>query len=380
MLRRPDLREPPRGWPRKFPSRLHDDAVAARLGLWLGVGFVVCFVTGLVSHAIQQPPAWFLWPTRPVTLYRLTQGVHVFTGLACVPLLLAKLWAVYPSLWTWPPVRSILHGLERAALLPLVAGSLFQLFTGLVNIAYWYPFAFFFPRAHYWTAWVTIGALLVHVVAKWARIRSGLTAPEPTAEPGEVSRRAFLTSVGVATGLVVATTVGSAVRPLRSLALLAPRRPDIGPQGLPVNKSAIAARVVDRASDPAYRLRVEGPVPLSLSYADLRALPQHVAALPIACVEGWSADATWTGVRVRDLLARAGIPADAQVRVESLQPHGVYRTSLLLPHQWRDPLCLLALHLHGAPLHLDHGYPCRLVAPNRPGVMNTKWVGRLVPL
>jgi DMSO/TMAO reductase YedYZ molybdopterin-dependent catalytic subunit len=374
------LTAPPPGWPRRFPSRLHDEAVAARLGLWLGVGFLVCFATGLVSHAVQHPAWWFTWPTRPVNLYRLTQGAHVLTGLACIPLLLAKLWVVYPSFWAWPPARSVLHGLERAALLPLVAGSLFQLFTGLANIAYWYPFAFFFPRAHYWTAWVTIGALLVHVAAKWARIRSGLAAPEPVAEPGELSRRGFLASVGVAIGLVVATTVGSTVRPLRSLALLAPRRPDIGPQGLPVNKSAVAARVVDRALDPAYRLHVDGPDALSMSYADLGALPQHTAALPIACVEGWSADATWTGVRVRDLLARAGVPRDAQVRVESLQPRGVYRTSLLLPHQWRDPLCLLALRLDDATLHVDHGFPCRLIAPNRPGVMNTKWVGRLVAL
>ncbi|WP_148668402.1 molybdopterin-dependent oxidoreductase, partial [Streptomyces sp. WAC05950] len=26
---------------------------------------------------------------------------------------------------------------------------------------------------------------------------------------------------------------------------------------------------------------------------------------------------------------------------------------------------------------LDHGYPARIIAPNRPGVLQTKWVGRL---
>jgi DMSO/TMAO reductase YedYZ molybdopterin-dependent catalytic subunit len=52
---------------------------------------------------------------------------------------------------------------------------------------------------------------------------------------------------------------------------------------------------------------------------------------------------------------------------------------LLLPHV-RDPLTLLALQLDGEPLHPDHGYPLRLIAPNRPGVLQTKWVTRLVVL
>jgi DMSO/TMAO reductase YedYZ molybdopterin-dependent catalytic subunit len=46
------------------------------------------------------------------------------------------------------------------------------------------------------------------------------------------------------------------------------------------------------------------------------------------------------------------------------------------PHA-RDELTLIALRLHGEPLHLDHGYPCRLIAPNRPGVLQTKWLGRI---
>jgi DMSO/TMAO reductase YedYZ molybdopterin-dependent catalytic subunit len=39
---------------------------------------------------------------------------------------------------------------------------------------------------------------------------------------------------------------------------------------------------------------------------------------------------------------------------------------------------LLALEVEGEVLHLDHGYPARLIGPNRPGVMQTKWVTRLV--
>jgi DMSO/TMAO reductase YedYZ molybdopterin-dependent catalytic subunit len=38
-----------------------------------------------------------------------------------------------------------------------------------------------------------------------------------------------------------------------------------------------------------------------------------------------------------------------------------------------DPRTLLALDLAGEPLSLDHGFPCRVIAPNRPGVLQTKW-------
>ena len=58
-------------------TTLRGTAVTARVGLWLGVAVAVCFVTGLISHFIQHPQPWFLWPTRPVWLYRVTQGLHV---------------------------------------------------------------------------------------------------------------------------------------------------------------------------------------------------------------------------------------------------------------------------------------------------------------
>lgn len=83
----------------RFTSRLHDERVGAWLGIWLGISFTSAFVTGLISHVMQQPADWMLWPSRPVNLYRITQGVHVIGGLATIPLLLAKLWTVYPKLW-----------------------------------------------------------------------------------------------------------------------------------------------------------------------------------------------------------------------------------------------------------------------------------------
>src|SRR5262245_54139302 len=95
-----------------FRRPAHSPAVSARVGLWLGVAFGVCMLTGLLSHGIQHPPGWFEWPTRPVSLYRITQGLHVLSGVAAIPLLLAKLWSVYPKLFARPVVRSPWHAIE----------------------------------------------------------------------------------------------------------------------------------------------------------------------------------------------------------------------------------------------------------------------------
>ncbi len=86
----------------------------------------------------------------------------------------------------------------------------------------------------------------------------------------------------------------------------------------------------------------------------------------------------WTGVRLRDLLDLVGAPAGTTVRVQSLQPRGPFRTSEVRGNLADDPMTLVALQLDGEPLSIDHGHPCRLIAPNRPGVLQTKWLGRIV--
>jgi DMSO/TMAO reductase YedYZ molybdopterin-dependent catalytic subunit len=375
-MRRPLTRPRPQ-------SELHEVRSAAWLGLGLGITFGTCFLTGLWSHLAQDPPAWFTYPSRPAGLYRVTQGVHVASGMAAIPLLLAKLWVVHPHFFEWPPARSVLHAVERLALVPLVGGGLFQLLSGTFNVARWYPWSFFFPRAHFWVAWITIGALAIHVGAKAAATRDavGRRRQAPESQGGlATDRRAFLGGVAATSvGLVVATA-GGTVTALSPVSVLAQRRPGVGPQGFPVNKSAAAAGVTDLARDPTFRLVIEGAVDprLELSLDDLRALPQREARLPIACVEGWSASARWRGVSVRDLLALAGAAVDAEVTVESLQPSGRYRTAYINGDQAADGATLLALDLDGAPLHIDHGYPVRLIGPNRPGVLQTKWVSKLV--
>jgi DMSO/TMAO reductase YedYZ molybdopterin-dependent catalytic subunit len=361
-----------------FRSEVRSDRVSAVLGVALGACFLVCFATGLYSHALQEPPGWFTPFARPAGLYRFTQGLHVVTGVATVPLLLAKLWAVYPKLFEWPPFTSIGHAVERLMLLPLVGGALFLVLSGVNNVNISYPYPFSFRPAHYAAAWITVGALVVHVAATIRVTRRGLRRDTTATSVDTRARRDFLAGALGTGALVALFTVGQTYRPLRRLALLAPRRPDAGPQGFPVNRTA-ASVGLDHVDAGAYRLTVVASrgETTTYTYDELRALPQHEATLPIACVEGWSASRRWRGVRVRDLLDAAGAHDAVRVQVVSMQQNPLYRRSELTRGVARDPDTLLALEVDGAPLHPDHGFPCRLIAPNRPGVEQTKWVERI---
>lgn len=352
-----------------FRGAAHHEKVTARLGLWLGIAFLLCFATGLLSHAIQKPPSWFVWPAEPVNLYRITQGVHVLSGIAAIPLLLAKLWSVFPKLFTRPVIRSLPHALERLSILVLSGAAFFELTTGLFNATQNYPWGFYFLAAHYAVAWLAAGSVLLHVAIKLPAIRRGLArlSPEP-----DLSRRTFLRTTYLTAGVAVIATAGATVPLLRDVSPLS-WRSDRGPQSLPVNRTARAAGVT---RDPAWQLEItSSDNTVRLSLADLEALPQRTADLPIACVEGWSQNATWTGIPIADLMRLAGTNPNHAIRVSSLEHKGAYRTSVLPATHTHGTL--LALHLNGERLDLDHGYPCRIIAPNRPGVLQTKWVNRL---
>ncbi|MGW4913472.1 molybdopterin-dependent oxidoreductase [Streptomyces sp. NPDC004270] len=380
------------------------------LGLVLLVGITVLFVTGLVSYAAYNPNLapvndqtpdkgilgfyLFSWPTNPYWLYRLTQGLHVTLGVTLIPVLLAKLWSVVPKLFTLPPARSLAHALERISLLLLVGGGLFEFTTGVLNVQLDYVFPGSFYPLHFYGAWVFFAAFLAHAALKTPtalravrqrrRDEAELAAPRP--DTATVSRRGALWFVGGASLLLLVTTAGQSIGgALRRTALLAPHGgadPGSGPDGFQINKTAAYAGIDARATGgEAWRLVVTGRDgrTVRLSRTELLRLPLHSAALPIACVEGWStSDQWWRGVRLRDLAALVGYDGDPpDVLVESLQLHGAFRRAALRANQVADPRSLLALQVNGEDLSPDHGYPARVIVPAAPGVLNTKWVARM---
>ena len=120
--------------------------------------------------------------------------------------------------------------------------------------------------------------------------------------------------------------------------------------------------------------------PLELTLAELEEQARYTVDLPLTCVEGWSVGARWTGLRLRDLLLSAGARPGSDVRVESLEARGAYRTSHVDGrHAWSRS-SVLATAVDGRRLDLDHGYPLRLLAPDRPGVLQTKWLAEVVVL
>ncbi len=378
--------------PESFDSGLRGPRTTARVGTWLGIAFGICFLTGVYSHASQLATPAFPLPASPARLYQLTQGLHVASGTAAIPLLLVKLWSVFPRFFIRPPRAArelVVHLLERVSIVLLFGGATFQLVTGLANSAQWYPWSFDFIRAHYAVAWVTIGALVLHIGIKLPVIRAALTGPvddpmpegvgsETDREAGSTpSRRTLLNATWVSAAIAVVVATSNEIPGLRRLGILAVRSGE-GPQGVPINRSAVGAAVADLLDDPDWRLKVIGPGGTTeLTLDDLRAMPQHEAVLPIACVEGWSATGTWSGIPVRDIVMLAGGSEDSGVVVRSMQPRGAYRESRLPANFARHPDSLIALTLSGEQLDHDHGYPCRLIAPARPGVLQTKWVNEI---
>jgi hypothetical protein len=372
---------PPPLWPReKFTSPLHSEAVAARVGRALAISFTICFVTGLLSHYQYHPWSWLPIQAAPVWGYRLTQGLHMATGIVAIPLLLVKLWIVAHKLWEWPLAKGLLHGLERGSIAILVSTSLLQLGTGFINILGWYPWPWDFVRVHFWLSFVVIGSLALHIAIKLPAIQRGLSRPadkptedEPTTHaPGSITRRGLLVAAAAGAGVVGATTLGQSIPALEPIALLAARKPSTGPQGLPINRTAKQASVTEDLVGAGYRLTIDGPTPFVLTLQQLEDLDHQGKSLPIACVEGWSRGAHWRGPRLLDIVRQAGGNEDSRVRVVSLEPDGAYRDSWIFAPQLRE--ALLATHINDERLNLDHGYPLRLIAPNRAGVLQTKWI------
>lgn len=400
----------------RWRSPLRGPWLTSVFGFALLIGLPIVILTGLLSYIAYGPQfgqalpvavGWlklptFDWPTRPVWLYRVSQGLHVGLGLVLIPVILAKLWSVIPRLFAWPPSRSIAQVLERLSIAMLVGGILFEIATGVLYIQYDYIFGFSFFPAHYYGAWVFIGGFLMHITLKIPRMVKGLRSmslrnvlhtsradtrpeqPDPdelvAAHPASptMSRRGVLSLVGGGVVLTALITAGQTIGGVaRHLPLMLPTGDTTGkgPNDFRINKTAMGVGVDPGSTGDRWRLTLRGGrTPVVLTRDELTAMAQHSARLPIACVQGWSTVQSWSGVRLAELAALAGVPEPRSALVSSLGQKGYFNRVTLQANQIGHPDAMLALRVNDANLSLDHGYPARIIVPALPGVHNTKWV------
>jgi len=251
-------------------------------------------------------------------------------------------------------------------------------------------------------------AALVRRLRRWdAASRPGWTeagTTPPLRGPG-LERRAFLTwavvagaaAVVVGTGARVVNATAQAVTDLRDRLVLP--RPTVAADPVPAGASldvdgitpyitpadefyridtALQVPAVDPAS---WRLRVHGLVDreVELGFDELLALPlvEHHATL--SCVSNevggdLIGTALWLGYPIRDLLARAGVRAGADM-VLSTSVDGFTAGTPLDVLQDDGTQALLAVGMNGQPLPVEHGFPVRMVVPGLFGYVSaTKWV------
>ncbi len=144
------------------------------------------------------------------------------------------------------------------------------------------------------------------------------------------------------------------------------------------------ALIVPRPGLDTWRLRLKGMVdrPFELTYDELVAMDLHEQYVTIACVSnevggGLVGNARWTGVRLKELLDRAGARPDAtQIVGRAVDGFTVGFPSIWALDDQREPL--VAVEMNGEPLPAEHGFPARLIVPGLFGYVSaTKWLAEI---
>ncbi|MGH9277450.1 MAG: molybdopterin-dependent oxidoreductase [Acidimicrobiales bacterium] len=118
----------------------------------------------------------------------------------------------------------------------------------------------------------------------------------------------------------------------------------------------------------AWRLRVAERV---WSLDELERLSDEEIVATLDCTGGWYGRQRWSGVRLNQLLAASGAPEGRSIEVQSV-------TGYRRRFPFRDARALLlATRVGRRPLSSGHGFPARLVAPNRRGFWWVKWVNEV---
>ncbi|MBI3160610.1 MAG: molybdopterin-dependent oxidoreductase [Chloroflexi bacterium] len=133
-----------------------------------------------------------------------------------------------------------------------------------------------------------------------------------------------------------------------------------------------------RINGDTWRLKLGGLVdtPLELSLQDLAAMSAVTQILTMQCISNsiggdLTGSTRWTGVRLKDVLAVAGVsPRARSLRVEAAD--GFFE--FVSMEDALDDRTLLVYAMNGEPLPTEHGYPLRVYVPNRYGMKQPKWI------
>jgi DMSO/TMAO reductase YedYZ molybdopterin-dependent catalytic subunit len=230
-----------------------------------------------------------------------------------------------------------------------------------------------------------------------ARLRSSRDAGnerKPDAMPVRLDRRRLLAGglLGVAAVLLARRAIGRLPSlPPRGRALAAgggAQPGDGSVAGLPAAVTpadefyVVSKNLLDPELDAGkWRLHIDGLVahPLTLSYGDLTGMPSVEMYRTLECISNevggdLISNGLWTGVRLADLLQRAGVQPDAKALRFTCADD--YTADMPLA-QALDPTTLLVYKLDGVALPAKHGYPARILATGTYGMKNPKWPTRI---
>ncbi|MFC7596250.1 molybdopterin-dependent oxidoreductase [Terrabacter sp. GCM10028922] len=141
--------------------------------------------------------------------------------------------------------------------------------------------------------------------------------------------------------------------------------------------------VVPTVDVEAWTLEVDGMVerPFTLTFAELAAMPLIERDITMTCVSnevggGYIGAARWLGVRLTDVLDRAGTTGTPDQLLSTAVDGFTISTPLDVVRDGRD--AMIAIGMNGAQLSDVHGFPARLVTPGLYGFVGaTKWLTKL---
>lgn len=136
----------------------------------------------------------------------------------------------------------------------------------------------------------------------------------------------------------------------------------------------------DKGFDPlnwTLKVNKSNGAPLSITLADIKALPKTEIIFDFKCVEGWNQIQHWGGVKFSDFIAHYNLEEQVKLQyVGFATPNNEYYVGIDMPSAMH-PQTLLAYEVNDKPLPFEHGHPLRLIIPVKYGIKHLKRIGTI---